>query len=66
MAGFVGDSVLVSAMWEFSGFYTERIEAAMNGTWSSQAYWGGLNDGVVKLSDFSPPRSGRCQRPGNG
>ena len=54
MAKFVGDSVLVSAMWEFSGYYTEQIEAAMNGTWKSQAYWGGLNDGVVKLSDFSP------------
>ena len=54
MAKFVGDSVLVSAMWEFSGYYTERIEAAMNGTWKSQAYWGGLNDGIVKLSDFSP------------
>lgn len=54
MAKFVGDSVLVSAMWEFSDFYTERIEAAMNGTWTSQAYWGGLEDGIVKLSDFSP------------
>ena len=41
-------------MWEFSGYYTERIEAAMNGTWKSQSYWGGLNDGIVKLSDFSP------------
>jgi basic membrane protein A len=54
MAKFVGDSVLVSAMWEFSGFYTSRIEAAMNGTWNSQSYWGGLSDGIVKLSDFSP------------
>lgn len=54
MAEFVGDSVLVSAMWEFSKYYTARIEAAMNGTWKSQAYWGGLADGDVKLSDFSP------------
>jgi len=54
MAGFVGDSVLVSAMWEFGPFYTERIEAAMNGSWKSQSYWGGLAEGVVKLSEFSP------------
>ena len=54
MAKFVGDSVLVSAMWEFSGYYTKTIEAAMNGTWESSSYWGGLNDGIVKLSDFSP------------
>lgn len=54
MAAFVGDSVLVSAMWEFSKYYTSRIEAAMNGTWKSQSYWGGLADGDVKLSDFSP------------
>lgn len=54
MAGFVGDSVLVSAMWEFGPFYTERIEAAMNGTWKSQSFWGGLAEGTVRLSDFSP------------
>lgn len=54
MAKFVGDSVLVSAMWEFSGYYTAQIEAAMNGKWKSGSYWGGLNEGIVKLSDFSP------------
>ncbi|MDC7228049.1 MAG: BMP family ABC transporter substrate-binding protein [Spirochaetales bacterium] len=54
MAKFVGDSVLVSAMWEFSHYYTTRIQAAMDGTWKTQSYWGGLADGDVKLSDFSP------------
>ena len=54
MAGFVGDSVLVSAMWEFSKYYTARIKAGMDGSWKSQSYWGGLAEGDVKLSDFSP------------
>jgi basic membrane protein A len=54
MGQFAGDSVLVSAMWEFGPFYTDRIEAGLNGTWSSQTYWGGLKDGIVRLSDFSP------------
>ncbi len=54
MAKFVGDSVLVSAMWEFSKYYTARIQAGIDGTWTSQSYWGGLADGDVKLSAFSP------------
>ncbi len=54
MGKFVGDSVLVSAMWEFSTYYIDRIEAGMNGTWTADQYWGGLKEGVVKLSDFSP------------
>ncbi len=54
MAKFVGDSVLVSAMWEFSGYYTQQIKAAMDGSWKSGSFWGGLNEGIVKLSDFSP------------
>ena len=54
MAKFVGDSVLVSAMWEFSKYYTDRIQQGIDGTWKSQSYWGGLAEGDVKLSDFSP------------
>jgi len=54
MGSFVGDSVLVSPVWHWGSYYTDTVEAAMNGTWTSHSYWGGLKDGVVKLSDFSP------------
>lgn len=54
MGSFVGDSILVSPVWQWGNYYTETIKSAMNGTWKSHSYWGGLKEGVVKLSDFSP------------
>jgi basic membrane protein A and related proteins len=54
MGSFVGESVLVSPVWQWGNYYTDTVGAAMNGTWSSHSYWGGLKEGVVKLSDFSP------------
>ncbi|WP_020613285.1 BMP family ABC transporter substrate-binding protein [Sediminispirochaeta bajacaliforniensis] len=54
MGKFVGDSVLVSPMWNWGPYYAETIEQAMAGVWKSHSFWGGLKDGVVELSEFSP------------
>jgi basic membrane protein A and related proteins len=54
MRKFVGDSVLVSPVWNWGPYYTETIENAMNGTWEPHQFWGGLAENTVKLSDFSP------------
>jgi basic membrane protein A len=54
MRGFVGDSVLVSPVWNWGAYYVDTVEAIFNGTWKTHQYWGGLKDGIVKLSNFSP------------
>jgi len=54
MRGFVGDSVLVSPMWNWGAYYVETVKAVLNGTWKTHQYWGGLKEGIVQLSDFSP------------
>ena len=54
MRQFVGDSVLASPVWNWGPYYTQRAKAALNGTWKTHQYWGGLKEGIVKLSDFSP------------
>lgn len=54
MGKFVGDTVLVSPLWNWGPYYIERISRALEGTWESHSYWGGLKDGVVQLSSFSP------------
>ncbi len=54
MAKFVGESVLCSPMWNWGPYYTETVQAAMDGTWESHQFWGGLTDNTVKLSDLSP------------
>lgn len=54
MSKFVGESVLCSPMWNWGPYYTETVQAAIDGTWEPHQYWEGLNDHVVKLSDLSP------------
>lgn len=48
------DHVLVSTMWNWGSYMIPEIEKAMNGTWKSQSYWGGLNDDMIYLSELSP------------
>jgi len=54
MRGFVGDSVLVSPVWNWGSYYVNTIKAILNGTWKTHQYWGGLKGDIVKLSDYSP------------
>jgi basic membrane protein A and related proteins len=54
MAQFVGDTVLTSPVWNWGTYYTATVQAVLDGTWETHSYWGGLEDDVVKLADFSP------------
>ena len=54
MRGFVGDSVLVSPIWNWGAYYVDTVNAMLQGTWKTHQYWGGLKEGIVQLSDFSP------------
>jgi len=54
MAQFVGDTVLCSPVWNWGTYYTDTIEDMLNGDWQSHQIWGGVNTGIVKLSELSP------------
>lgn len=54
MRGFVGDSVLASPIWNWGSYYVNTVNAILNGTWKTHQYWGGLKEGIVQLSDYSP------------
>ncbi|MGC9348965.1 MAG: BMP family ABC transporter substrate-binding protein [Anaerolineae bacterium] len=54
MRAFVGDTVLTSAMWNWGPYYIETVGDAMNGEWETHQPWGGLEDGIVQLADYSP------------
>lgn len=47
------DHVLVSPMWNWGNYMIPEIQAALDGTWKSQSYWGGLDDDMIKLSPIS-------------
>ncbi|MBN2002751.1 MAG: BMP family ABC transporter substrate-binding protein [Anaerolineae bacterium] len=54
MRTFVGDTVLTSPIWNWGPYYATTIQSAIDGKWSSHQYWGGLKEGVVTLSEYSP------------
>jgi basic membrane protein A len=54
MAQFVGDTVLTSPVWNWGKYYTMTVQNVLNGSWETHQYWGGLDDDVVMLADFSP------------
>ena len=54
MGSFVGETVLTSPVWNWGAYYTRTVGEAMDGTWKSEQYWGGLAEGVVALADMSP------------
>lgn len=49
---FSSTAVLTSAVWNWGIYYVERIQAAIDGTWTSQNYWGGIGDGIVGLGQW--------------
>ncbi len=34
-------------------FYVKQVEAVKNGTWTSERYWGGLDDGIIGLAPYN-------------
>ncbi|RLC90275.1 MAG: BMP family ABC transporter substrate-binding protein [Chloroflexi bacterium] len=54
MRNFVGDTVLTSPIWNWGSYYVQTVQNAIDGKWETHQYWGGLEDGVVQLADFSP------------
>ena len=54
MRTFVGDTVLTSPIWHWGSYYVDTIQKALDGKWETHQYWGGLQEGVVQLADYSP------------
>ncbi len=48
------DHVLVSPMWNWGNYMIPAVQSALDGTWESQSYWGGLEDEMIHLSPLSP------------
>jgi len=52
---------MTAPLWDFSGYYTERVQAVIDGTWKSDTYWGGMNDGIVSLDTLTKLAPGSAQ-----
>lgn len=54
MRQFVGDTVLCGPQWNWGAYYIDTVQAILDGSWSPHQYWGGMEDGIVTLTEFSP------------
>lgn len=48
------DRILVSPMWNWENYMIPAVQSALDGTWETQSYWGGLEDHMIHLSPISP------------
>jgi basic membrane protein A and related proteins len=54
MSRFAPDAQLAAVTSDWSGHYTRVAQAVMAGTWQPQPVWGGMKDGMVRLSAVHP------------
>jgi basic membrane protein A len=60
-AKFAPKQWLTAAVYNWGPYYLRRVKAAMNGTWKTGNYYGGLNDGFTKLAPFGPGVSAKTK-----
>jgi basic membrane protein A len=46
------DAQIVAVTHQWGDYYTRRIRAAANGTWTSGKVWGGVKEGMIRVGDF--------------
>jgi basic membrane protein A len=47
-------AVLTSAVWHWGPFYEKTVKEVQDGTWKSNAYWGGIKEGIVDIAPYGP------------
>ncbi|WP_326910112.1 BMP family ABC transporter substrate-binding protein [Sedimentibacter sp. MB31-C6] len=46
-------ATLTSAVWDWSAYYTWAVENVINGTWTGENYYGGMEEGLVDISPLN-------------
>lgn len=54
MTEFAPSAWLTAAIWDWGPYYLATAEAVRDGTWSSEAYYGTMADGMVDIAPFGP------------
>jgi basic membrane protein A len=48
-----GTSVITSAVWNWQVYYTHLVKSVMDGSFTTQPYFGGITDGLVDITPLS-------------
>lgn len=54
MSSFAPKAQLTAIVDEWNYYYTDRVQAVMDGTWKSQDVWYGIKEGMVELAPYGP------------
>ena len=46
------DAQIVAVTHQWGGYYTQRAQAALDGSWKSGNVWGGVKEGMIRVGDF--------------
>lgn len=47
-------ATLTSTIWNWGVYYTKAVEAVINGTWTAENYFGGMDEGLVDITELNP------------
>ena len=47
------NSCLTSVIWNWSAYYTSAVKSVMNGTWDGSNYYGGMAEGLVRITNLA-------------
>ena len=48
------DAQIVAVTHQWGDYYTRRIRAVADGSWSTGKVWGGVKQGMIRVGDFGP------------
>ncbi len=54
MKAYAPNAQLTAILDDWSGYYVQRTQDVMDGTWQSQSIWWGLKEGMVKMAPYGP------------
>lgn len=44
---------LTAPIWQWGVYYTKAVQSAIDGTWTGENYYGGMDDGLIEISPLS-------------
>jgi len=46
------EACLTSPYWNWTPYYLQEVQAVLDGTWTADNYWGGMDEDIVRLAEL--------------
>lgn len=53
MSAMAPKAYMTAPVWNWGPYYVKQVQAVMDGNFTAEAYWGGMNDDVVRLAPLT-------------